>query len=574
MQGAAGGAAAEQAVSDARPAASGVRGDSCVCRARPRGNGASWVRSAVQAGCKHFGTSDPRISSQYKGLNMLPSKRGADDLTRFSTDSLISELTDEVASKLCRSVVSIALSHGQNVLFASSGIAIECQPNFTKFVTSATLVRALHDERLYHDNIKIEVRHDGDVAIGTLLEYDLDHVIAVVEVMSALDIYCVPLSYAKELMPDTEVVAVGRDISGKLMATSGTLTASDRSEDCGHLMFSTCKLSEVMQGGALFKFDGNFVGMNLFANMARPIFLPKDIIFDRLNHLQTSMEKIIFPVMVKSVRHRKRLASSYPEGSMSVDTFEEQFGDKYPDGVWGQFKKEISSNISDVVVALASFHGESKFFACTGFFINYDGCPTILTSASLVRDPNGANEIVSGLRIEVVLPNNEHTAGELENYSLHYNVALVSVKKCNVDCPAKLEHKSIYYGAKVLAVGRCFDSGILMGTSGKYIKDYDEVSSDLDCELLSYTTCKTTKAGIGGPLVDFDGKFMGINYYDTEIGTPFLFFVDIWKTLDDLKTQKAVIGGHRGRLEDDNGRPNIWVLPACLIRGDMDEDDD
>jgi hypothetical protein len=57
-----------------------------------------------------------------------------------------------------------------------------------------------------------------------------------------------------------------------------------------------------MQGGALFEFDGNFVGMNLFSNMGRPIFLPRDIIFDRLNHFQTSMEKIIIPVLVKSVR--------------------------------------------------------------------------------------------------------------------------------------------------------------------------------------------------------------------------------------------------------------------------------
>ena len=78
-----------------------------------------------------------------------------------------------------------------------------------------------------------------------MVEYDLDHVIAVIKVTSALDVYCVPLSYAEEVMPGRKVVAVGRDISGKLMATSGTLTASDRSEDCGHLMFSTCKLSEV-----------------------------------------------------------------------------------------------------------------------------------------------------------------------------------------------------------------------------------------------------------------------------------------------------------------------------------------
>jgi hypothetical protein len=47
---------------------------------------------------------------------------------------------------------------GENVLFAFSGIAIECQSNFTKFVTSATLVRALNVERNYYDdNIKVGV---------------------------------------------------------------------------------------------------------------------------------------------------------------------------------------------------------------------------------------------------------------------------------------------------------------------------------------------------------------------------------------------------------------------------------
>lgn len=48
----------------------------------------------------------------------------------------------------------------------------------------------------------------------------------------------------------------------------------------------------------------------------------------------------------------------------------------------------------------------------------------------------------------------------------------------------------------------------------------------------------------GGPLVDLNGRFLGINYYDTEIGTPFLFFCEIWEILegmlDDLKAKKYV----------------------------------
>uniref|UniRef100_A0A804RFE5 Uncharacterized protein n=1 Tax=Zea mays TaxID=4577 RepID=A0A804RFE5_MAIZE len=251
-----------------------------------------------------------------------------------------SELSDEVASKLSTSVVSIALS-------------------------DACLVRALNDERMNHDNIEIEVRHEGNVAIGNVVEYDLDHVIVVVEVTFTLDVYCaVPLSYAEELMPGRKVVAVGRDISGKLMATSGTLTDSGQSEGCGHLMFSTCKLSEVMQGGALFEFDGNFVAMNLFSDMERPIFLPRDIVFERLNHLRTSKEKIIFLAMLKLVSlHQDK------QGSMNVNAFEEHFGDKYPNGVWGEFKKEISSNISYTVVALASFHGDFTLTRCLIFHI-------------------------------------------------------------------------------------------------------------------------------------------------------------------------------------------------------------
>jgi hypothetical protein len=45
---------------------------------------------------------------------------------------------------------------GQSVLHASSGIVVECQCHFTKFVTSASLVRALHDsETIGHDKLEV-----------------------------------------------------------------------------------------------------------------------------------------------------------------------------------------------------------------------------------------------------------------------------------------------------------------------------------------------------------------------------------------------------------------------------------
>lgn len=44
---------------------------------------------------------------------------------------------------------------GQTVLYASSGVVIECQSSFTKFVTSASLVRALHDSETNDHTVKV-----------------------------------------------------------------------------------------------------------------------------------------------------------------------------------------------------------------------------------------------------------------------------------------------------------------------------------------------------------------------------------------------------------------------------------
>lgn len=41
------------------------------------------------------------------------------------------------------------------MLYASSGVVIECQSSFTKFVTSASLVRALHDSETNDHTVKV-----------------------------------------------------------------------------------------------------------------------------------------------------------------------------------------------------------------------------------------------------------------------------------------------------------------------------------------------------------------------------------------------------------------------------------
>nr|CAB3463000.1 unnamed protein product [Digitaria exilis] len=67
------------------------------------------------------------------------------------------------------------------------------------------------------------------------------------------------------------------------------------------------------------------------------------------------------------------------------------------------------------------------FFACTGYFIDWNESTAILTSASLVRNSGDENKINESLRIEVLLPSMERKEGTLEHYNLHYNVALAGI---------------------------------------------------------------------------------------------------------------------------------------------------
>ncbi|KAF8726476.1 hypothetical protein HU200_019662 [Digitaria exilis] len=102
-------------------------------------------------------------------------------------------------------------------------------------------------------------------------------------------------------------------------------------------------------------------------------------------------------------------------GMILVNTFEYPFGDVYP-------------------------KGDTRIFACTGVFIDFDDkYPKILTSASLVRDPGDPNKIIVDLRIEVLLPGKRCEIGTLKLHSLHYNVALVSVDNYRPLCPVNLE---------------------------------------------------------------------------------------------------------------------------------------
>ncbi|KAF8677044.1 hypothetical protein HU200_046502 [Digitaria exilis] len=95
------------------------------------------------------------------------------------------------------------------------------------------------------------------------------------------------------------------------------------------------------------------------------------------------------------------------------------FEEEFARDVWDRLTEEVALDTSLSVVSLASFHGETRFFACTGVLIgSHKTITRILTSASLVRFAN-KNEIDGSLKIRVLLPDSKHATGELQHHNLH-----------------------------------------------------------------------------------------------------------------------------------------------------------
>ncbi|XP_039778497.1 uncharacterized protein LOC120645832 [Panicum virgatum] len=186
------------------------------------------------------------------------------------------------------------------VLFACSGIPVKRKGLVTRFLTSASLVRVFNDSKKHHDNLKVEVCHEDNVVIGFLGEYHLGCGIASVHVMALPDVDILFLRNV-QCLPHRKVVSAGRDISGKLMTTSGILTGDSNGSAYPNekLMSSTCKIPEASEGGPLFDFDGNFLGINLLLATEGTFFLPAHRVLDRLVGLTPLDVFVRFPALLK-----------------------------------------------------------------------------------------------------------------------------------------------------------------------------------------------------------------------------------------------------------------------------------
>ncbi|XP_047057869.1 uncharacterized protein LOC124664378 [Lolium rigidum] len=466
-------------------------------------------------------------------------------------------LSKEVAEHIDDSIISLASFHpgghiGSSLFFACTGVIIKSNEASTSFVTSLSLVRSIDDDsKILHD-LRIEVRLPNNyLCIGMLEHYDLEHNVAVTGV-----------------------------------------------------------------GGPLVDFKGDFVGMNFYAKEESP-FLPRDKILDLLTRFKTTPPRcwdkskaresheshesdlegssspemknkklkpsictICDPECQSELEDRlvKRLPRIYrwPHdwGFVSVesriDKFKSRgyplpvledcgmklrynFEDQFSEDIWSKLAKRVASNMSRSVVALASFSGGARLFACTGVSIDCNGSTTrVLTSGSLVRSCFHESKVADDLKIEVRLPDKRHVPGTLQHYNMHYNVAVVIIEKfrctrtANIDNNVKTDTLS-----EAIAIGRIYESGKLMAASGTLF----DKKRELDCDDLKISTCEITKAGIGGPLIDFNGNFIGMNFYGLE-ETPYMPKDIILKLLTNFDAEGTVDADF---TEVPN--PNRWHVP-------------
>uniref|UniRef100_A0A0D3HEN7 Uncharacterized protein n=1 Tax=Oryza barthii TaxID=65489 RepID=A0A0D3HEN7_9ORYZ len=423
---------------------------------------------------------------------------------------------------------------GDKMLFACSGIPLpsrRSREELTSFVTSADLARAFNEHRNRDDNLTVAVRlPDNTTTDGFLGLYDHDIVIVTclgLEEVSPIDFNGTPAC------PDgSPLLAAGRAFkSGNLMAMSGSVYSGNTwvpdSQD----------ISKVVLGGPLLGKDNIFLGMNfsIYDDDDRTVkyaFLPMELLHEHLKHfgildpkhlhfrgysLPKGVKSIVPSGFMKTIYRLKSFGYPMPpplvlelNGEL-LNQFEDCFGEslgwrEYPyvdpaigcrERVWKHLRKEVVTDISRRVVSLASFNGLVRSFACTGLIINWHGSkalrPVILTSASLISH----NEDKIDSNLKVFLPLNQRGSGILEFYSLNYNIAIVSLKK-NFNA---VRPENIFNGTV-------------------------EMPSE--------------KAGIGGPLIKFDGSFVGMNFYDGSRVTPFLpkdKIVKVLSTVNDLPSE-------------------------------------
>ncbi|CAL4992624.1 unnamed protein product [Urochloa decumbens] len=493
----------------------------------------------------------------------------------------------EVLPRLSKSVVSLYTFDGNDKCAEFTGIVSKSNACDTCILTSASGIRCFQGPTRINMNLSIFVNlPNGKTAMACLTKIDFDRNILTVTIGPFPDFREASLDHKLEVGPNNNVAALCCNKT-RVGFSSGIVTELSEEFDGQKLTLSTCQIPELGTGGPLVDFEGNFVGMNMCHLKEGTLFLPKKKVLESFlpfrirfrirqasreicksstTHIPEDIEKLTsspdfcpLPDNELTKELTKDLSSrGYPlpvtiEGGMHLRN---GFEEKFPGDTWNKLTEKVASSLSLSVVSLASFldggaREKTRFFACTGVIIgSFKSMTRILTSASLVTVNKKIDE---NLKIQVLLPTNKHTEGKLQDYDLRYNIAVVTITDFHcrriANLHAKRDDESY---PKVVAIGRIFETGELMATSGVLTDN----SSKLVSEETGASTCKVTKAGIGGPLIAHNGNFIGMNFYGAK-ETPYVPRNIILKLLKEFDRKGCVAADDRA----DNINQDRWSVP-------------
>lgn len=87
-------------------------------------------------------------------------------------------------------------------------------------------------------------------------------------------------------------------------------------------------------------------------------------------------------------------------------------------------------------------------------------------------------------------------------------------------------------------------------------------STDCDCSEISLSSCQTTMAGVGGPLLNYSGHILGINFYGLK-NTPFLSMAVVIKCLEQWKRHGQIARPCIGFSYTSIGAVPLKALEKC-----------
>ncbi|RCV24002.1 hypothetical protein SETIT_5G050600v2 [Setaria italica] len=230
--------------------------------------------------------------------------------------------------------------------------------------------------------------------------------------------------------------------------------------------------------------------------------------------------------------------------------------------------EKFTLELARCMVGLESFTGDTKIFSCSGTIVEYvDDTGYVVTSASLVRCPD-KDEQVDKPKINVWLASGQKLEGFVSNVDFYYNICVIKVP-CTFHLPSKSFSPNTWsfnfyenHTRDVVVLGRSCEPCSLKVASGKLIPR----RSKFDCEELLVSSCKISKRGVGGPLMDFDGNVIGMNFYDKK-ETPFLPSFIVLKCLQHFDIFGKVIRPLHGLRVKTLYEANLSLLEEKVQSG-------